>query len=132
MNLQRGAALGLMAAIHLAKHGRENPLQGREVADALGVHPDYMIRILQQLVKARILISKRGPAGGFMFRGPPEDVAVLTVVEAIEGPIHGVLVIEDEVKGREQEKARLASICRSLAAAARSILGQYTVRDLMS
>src|SRR5438876_3937625 len=47
---------------------------------------DFMAKIFQRLVKARILTSAKGRGGGFTLARPAHDITLMTIVEAIEGP----------------------------------------------
>lgn len=46
-----------------------------------------MHKVLNRLVKAKILKSVRGPKGGVMLRKPVENIRLIDIVESIEGTI---------------------------------------------
>ena len=47
----------------------------------------FTAKILQVLVKNHLLISIKGPNGGFMIRGNPEEIFLGQIVEAIDGDV---------------------------------------------
>ena len=47
-----------------------------------------MSKVLQSLVRAQLIVSHRGAAGGFELAGDGSNVSLLDAVEAIEGPLH--------------------------------------------
>jgi Rrf2 family protein len=47
----------------------------------------YTPQILNLLLKAGIAEAKAGQQGGYRLRRPPDDVTLLDIVEAAEGPI---------------------------------------------
>jgi Rrf2 family protein len=122
--------LGVFATIHLAEGG-DGPLQCREIAENLGVSSDSLLKILQQLVKARILTSGRGPAGGFRLRMSPDRITLLGVVEAIEGSLDGEVIAATEIRDKRKAKAGMELACQEVAHFARALLGRTTIRDLM-
>ena len=122
MRLGKAPALGVFAVSYLAGHHREGPVQAREIAEALGVPPDYLLKILQQLVKARILVSTRGPAGGFSIIRPPEEISLLTVVEAVGGPLDGQVEVYGERLESQEVKSALDLACREGTRLARELL----------
>lgn len=130
MKLGRASALGVFAGVHLARHDRRVPVQGREIADSLKTPHDYLLKILQQLVKARIFVSERGPAGGFQLRKDPAQITVLDIVEAIEGPIEGDSGVLDDIQGQPQAKHSLEATYSDVARFARTLLKKTTIRDL--
>ena len=131
MRLGRASALGALATTHLADHGESAPMQGREVADALGVPVDYLLKILQQLVRARILSSTRGPAGGFQLQKRPEKITLLAIVEAIDGPLDGAITAANDVRGKGKAKRAIKSAYREAASHARKLLTETTLSELM-
>lgn len=47
----------------------------------------FLLQILRNLVTHGILRSTRGVDGGYALIRPPEDVSLLEVIEAIDGPL---------------------------------------------
>ena len=59
----------------------------RAIAGRLGLSEAHLSKVLQRLVKAGLLRSNRGPRGGFRLTREPEQISLLEVFEAIEGPV---------------------------------------------
>ena len=51
-----------------------------DLADELGVPGNYLAKILQSLVRGRILVSERGRGGGFRLARPPHEIRLIEVV----------------------------------------------------
>lgn len=132
MRLGRAAAYAVLATTHLAESANGVPIQGRDIAEACGIPSGHLLKILQQLVRAQILSSERGPAGGFVLRKPADQVTLLEIVEAIDGPISGDLLLRSVAAGKEPTRARLESACREVADFAKNLLGRTVVSDLLS
>ena len=47
---------------------------------------DFMAKIFQKLVKAKLLTSAKGRGGGFALARPAHDITLMDIVESIEGP----------------------------------------------
>ena len=71
-------ALRLLADVEHASSGR--------LADRLDTSPGFLTQVLAPLVQSGHLISSRGPGGGYRFAADPDDLTMLEVIEAIEGP----------------------------------------------
>jgi Rrf2 family protein len=54
------------------------------IAEATKVPPKYVSKILNDLVEARLVTSRRGPHGGFVLAREPERISVLDVVNAVD------------------------------------------------
>jgi Rrf2 family protein len=129
MRLGRAAAYAVFATAHLAEHSTGTPIQGRDIAESCGIPPGHLLKILQQLVRAQVLSSERGPAGGFILRKPAGEITLLEIVEAIEGPINGDLLLRNMAAGAEQTRARLEKTCQDVARFAKSVLAKTTIAD---
>jgi Rrf2 family protein len=91
-----------------------------------------LLKILQQLVRSRILASERGPSGGFRLRRPAEDISLLEIIEAIDGPIEGDVAVRQQVSGMENARTAVEKACMQVAEFARKQLKGVTVKDLIS
>ena len=106
MRLGRASAYGLLALMSIARrngngdgHGGGNAhshgITACEIAGTTGVPVEYLRKIMQRLAHARIVRSERGRAGGFRLRRPANRVNLLQVVEAIEGPVDEIAILDD-------------------------------------
>lgn len=59
----------------------------KEIVSATGFSHAHSSKVLQQLVRAGLLRSTRGPKGGFLLSGPATGVTLLAIWEAMEGPL---------------------------------------------
>ena len=84
MFLSQSAKYALRPTIYLAENG-DGPHLSRNIAQALDVPAQYLAKILQDLVRSRLLVSAKGRGGGFRLALPPSQIELLTVVHAIEG-----------------------------------------------
>ncbi len=89
-----GTFLNISGSTSLALHAMafisSNPdrlITAREIASALDASEAHLHKVLQFLVRTKILKSIRGPKGGVMLRKTVEDVKLIDIVESIEGTI---------------------------------------------
>lgn len=73
----------IRAVIHLGAHPGE-AVAARDIAAATGVPPGYLPKILQELVHAGMVSSRRGPRGGFTLARDPSALRLSDVVDAVE------------------------------------------------
>jgi Rrf2 family protein len=77
------AEYALRAIVHLAMN-REGLSSSQAIADSTKVPPKYISKILNDLVEARLVTSRRGPHGGFSLAREPQRISVLDVVNAVD------------------------------------------------
>jgi Rrf2 family protein len=80
------AALALHAVTMLVQHP-EAPLPTRTIAAALKCSEAHLSKVMQRLVRAGVVVSARGPKGGFKLAQAEGKLNILGVLEAIEGPL---------------------------------------------
>ncbi len=84
--LSLGCKASLKAVIFLATKKEEDPRPGMaEIASHIGENVHTVGKLLQKLVKADIINSAKGPAGGFYITQSQLDGNLLKIVHAIDG-----------------------------------------------
>ena len=85
-HLSEMVSLALHSIIIIAARGEEL-ISAKEIADQLGASRAHLTETLQQLVKAGYIHSERGPRGGFTLAKRADEITLLEIYEAIEGPL---------------------------------------------
>ena len=84
MELTRQADYAIRCVLEVARHER---LAAAEIATRQGLSPSFVGKIVGSLARAGILETRRGASGGVSLGRPPQDISILEVVEAVQGPI---------------------------------------------
>ncbi len=87
LRLTEAANLGIHAMIYLVLEGEEGPSSSGTIAKSLRVSESHMAKVLQRLASAGLVRSIRGARGGFTLVADPSRTSLLTILEAIDGPI---------------------------------------------
>jgi len=89
MTLSKRGDYVMRSAIALARaFDSGTPRKIREVVAETDLPRTFASQILADLVRAGLAVSKAGRDGGYWLARPPEEISVLEVVEAAEGPLH--------------------------------------------
>lgn len=131
MHIGKASAYAILAVHRLACMVDQRPMQGREIAAECGIPLDYLLKILQQLSKSRIVTSSRGRSGGFQLHRSPRQISVLDIIEAIDGPIDADIPIEPTSAAGRHAHQLLLGLCGQIAAHTRLHMSQTTIQDLM-
>ena len=87
MQITRQADYAVRAVLYLAQLGSEQRAATSQIAEEQHIPPSFLAKIVSQLSVAGILQTSRGARGGVSLARSPEQISMLEVVEAIDGPI---------------------------------------------
>ena len=108
MKLSRTVAYALQATLQLAELDSATPTPCSRLA-ANGKLPErFLLQILRNLVSRGILESTRGVEGGYTLQRSPEDVSLLDVIEAVDGPLTSTLPMSDGMSAKARSKLKAA------------------------
>lgn len=102
MKLSTKSRYGLRALFDMAYHSGTLPTQIKDISRRQNISPRYLEQIFQDLKRAGLLKSRRGPQGGYSLAKKPEEITVKAVVLAAEGEVSLVDCLK-ETKGKKQK-----------------------------
>jgi Rrf2 family protein len=73
----------LRAAVALAQSGN-SPCTAQRLSEITEVPRPYLAKVMQELVRARLVNSRRGLHGGFELAKRPNELTIWDIVEAVE------------------------------------------------
>ncbi len=87
MQVTRQGDYGIRSVLYLARQPIKKISFVAEISDEYKIPRSFLAKILQKLVKAKIVRSYRGVKGGFSLAKPAREISLLDVLEAIEGKV---------------------------------------------
>lgn len=103
MKLSTKGKYGLEALVDLAVHASEGPVCLKSISYRQNLPENYLEQIFLTLRRNKLVESIRGAQGGYLLARPAEEITVLDVLTALEGPLSPVSCI---VEGRHEECGR--------------------------
>lgn len=83
--LSNSSKYAIRALIYLALDDGEKKIGIKKIAEDLDIPSPFLGKILQSLVKYKLLVSSKGPNGGFGLGKPSNDIFLIDIVEIIDG-----------------------------------------------
>ena len=123
---------GLVLLTCIARH-HDAPLRtARDLALESGLPLPTVSRLLQDLLKGGLLVSRRGIRGGYALAKEPREISIAAVIAALEGPI-ALTVCSTGVAGLCDLEAHCAikNNQRVISEAIEGVLERLTLEDLM-
>src|SRR3954462_6086857 len=89
LKLTKKADYGLIAMKHLAEHAGASSANSsaKEIAETYGIPSELLAKILQRMVKAKLLVSQHGTNGGYALARDARTISAFDVIKAIDGPL---------------------------------------------
>jgi Rrf2 family protein len=130
MRISRSTGYALLAVGYITKHQSKKTILSQDISNQYDIPLEYLLKILQQLVRANVLHSKRGPRGGFSLARPANKITMLEIIEAVDGPMIGQLNLSEQASG-EKFGVKAEQIYEKAVSQARNILEKAKVSSLL-
>ena len=120
MRLSRASTYAVGAVLQLVDAPPGEPVPCSRLAKAGAMPERFLLQVLRQLVNHDLLKSTRGVDGGYSLAKPPEEITLLHIIEATDGPVVPILPPLDSIPEQSREKLQqvlhdiTAEDCRSL------------------
>ncbi len=87
MQISRRVDYALRAAIYLANQAPGVAVSVTEISDKADIPRKFLEKIIQDMIHAGLVISRRGSHGGYLLNRSPREISFQDVMESVEGPI---------------------------------------------
>src|SRR5262249_41055428 len=129
VKLSNKGRYGVRALFDIAFHNDGRPTQIREIAEREMIPMRFLEQIFQDLKKAGLIGSKRGPRGGYHLARPASEISLGDVIRALEGPV-AVMLTDDDDRARRGGPDATAEVFREVAAEVERCFDAVTIADV--
>lgn len=107
-------------------YGQDKLAHIETLAQAEAVPANYLVQILNELRNAGLIVSKRGKQGGYALARPPKKIALVEIVEAVDGEL-----LERNFEEAGHSGARVADIWSEIGKTFEGKVREYTLEDFI-
>ena len=87
MKLTTRGRFAVTSMIDLALYGGEHPIRLCDIASRQHISVPYLEHIFARLRRAELVVSVRGPGGGYLLARPKEEITAGEIVSALDGQV---------------------------------------------
>jgi Rrf2 family protein len=87
MEMSKASVTAVHGLVYIANLKGNRPVDVKEISQKLGIPTGYLAKLFQRLSRSQLVISRRGPQGGYSLATDPQNISFMDVIEAIEGPV---------------------------------------------
>ena len=131
MRVSRSTGYALLAVGYIAKHQGKGVVLSQNVSKEYDIPLEYLLKILQQMVRANVLRSKRGPRGGFSLAKPANKITMLEIIQAVDGPLTGELNLSEQA-GNDKYAAKAEAAYEKAIAQTRNVFQKTKLSALLN
>ncbi len=90
----------LRAMLETAQCEKDGPVSLKHISDTQDISKKYLGKLFDRLKNAGLVISIRGPKGGYLLGKEPDSISIGAIIRAAEGPITTVRCVEKSTNKR--------------------------------
>ena len=132
LRLSKKADYALIAMKHLALRSDRGSSSAREIAEQYDIPIELMAKVLQRLVRRRLLVSHQGTHGGYQLARGPGQISVADVIQAIDGPVTVTACSIDDDRCDQFAKCNVRDPLWRVRERILTALGECTIAELAS
>ncbi len=121
---------GLRALIELVGHYGNGSLSVRDIAEEQQISRNYLEALFNSLKVAGLLMSKRGPGGGWVLTRHPSEIRLSDVLRALEGNLGVVDCIDYPATCARTDHCPTREIYQEVSQAIVEVLDRHNLETL--
>ena len=136
MKLSVRGEYALRAMLVLARDYQDDDsvVRIQEISTRQNIPKRFLEQILNDLKSAGIVESKRGIAGGYRLRRPPERITLAEIIRHIEGPLAPVSCVSEKFYEKcscpDESRCAIRSVMKETRDAIVNIMDRVTLAEL--
>jgi Rrf2 family protein len=130
MRISAKSDYAVRAALVLASSDTPQ-VKGERIADAQQIPLKFLENIMIDLRQAGLVVSQRGPDGGYKLDRDPGEITVADVIRAVDGPLASVRGGRPEAAEYNGPAEQLQTVWIALRASVRGVLEHVTLADML-
>ena len=130
MKVNSSTKYAILTVGYIAQNAGKGLISAPKIAENYDLYLEYMTKIMQDLVRANVLRSKRGPGGGYSLARPLNKITLLDVIEAVDGLMTASIALE-QYGQKDRFAIKATKAYDNVVAQTRSLFKKVKMSDLV-
>lgn len=131
LRLSTKGQYGVRAMFEIASGSENGPVTIKEISKRQEVSVAYLEQILNKLRKAGLILSVKGPGGGYVLNRKPGDISIGVILRELEGPVAITSCLDPREGCMRVEGCVTHLLWKSLGEKIEGFLDKMTLKDLI-
>jgi Rrf2 family iron-sulfur cluster assembly transcriptional regulator len=132
LRLSTKGQYGVRAMFEIAKGSLDNPVTIKEISRRQDVSIAYLQQILNKLRRADLIVSRKGPGGGYLLNKKPEDISIASILNELEGPLAITSCLDPSEGCVRADRCVTHLLWKALGEQIESFLNTITLKNLVA
>ena len=133
MKINTKCHYGTRAMLEIARNYEKGiPTKCKDITASQGLPCSYLQNILFELHEKGLLLTERGPSGGFILARPPNTITVYDIISALKSDeSSSVLCLKQECTCENKDTCMSRQVWVAMQDAQNAVLKQFNLKDLI-
>ncbi len=131
LRLSTKGQYGVRAMYEIARGYNAGPITIKEISERQDVSVAYLEQILNTLRKAGLIMSVKGPGGGYVLSKDPGGISIGAILRELEGPVAITSCLDPKEGCMRIEGCVTHLLWKSLGEKIEGFLDTMTLKDLL-
>jgi Rrf2 family protein len=132
LRLSTKGQYGVRAMFEIARGYKSGPITIKQISENQDVSVSYLEQIMNQLRKAGIINSVKGPGGGYVLGKSPDNISIGAILRELEGPVAITSCLDPAEGCLRVEGCVTHLLWKSLGEKIETFLDKMTLQDLLN
>lgn len=130
MKLSTKSRYAVTSLLDLVIHSDQGPVSLADISIRQGISLSYLEQLFAKMRRNQLVVSTRGPGGGYSLQGTPENVCIADVINAVDEEMQ--VADKDVLNGSaDYEPCLTEQLWEELSAEIESYLTAISLADMM-
>ncbi len=84
MRLSTKSRYAVTSMLDLVMHSDSSPVSLAEISERQGISLSYLEQLFAKMRRNNLVVSTRGPGGGYRLNGDPEEISIADIITAVD------------------------------------------------
>jgi Rrf2 family iron-sulfur cluster assembly transcriptional regulator len=87
MRLSTKSRYAVQSLLDMVMHSADSPVSLADISQRQGISLSYLEQLFSKMRRNNLVVSTRGPGGGYRLSGEPQDICISDVISAVDDKV---------------------------------------------